>query len=121
VGRALNPSAIEGQMQGSVVQGIGWALTEGYDYDVNGRLRNASLLDYRLPTALDVPSIDCVILEKPVPGVPYGLRGVGEAPIVPVAACVANAIARAVGVRTGRMPMTPERIVMALRTRATAP
>jgi len=118
VGRALNPSAIEGQLQGSVVQGIGWALTEGYDYDANGRLRNASLLDYRLPTALDVPSIDCVILEKPVPGVPYGLRGVGEAPIVPVAACVANAIARAVGVRTGRMPMTPERIVMAMRERA---
>ncbi len=117
VGRALNPSAIEGQIQGSVVQGLGWALTEGYDYDAEGRLRNASLLDYRLPTALDVPPIDCVIIETPVPGVPYGLRGVGEVPIVPVAACVANAVARAVGVRTRRMPMTPERLLAAMRAR----
>jgi xanthine dehydrogenase molybdenum-binding subunit len=121
VGRALNPPAIEGQMQGSVVQGIGWALTEGFDYDASGRLRNASLLDYRLPTALDVPPIDCVILEKPVPGVPYGLRGVGEVPIVPVAACVANAIARAVGVRTLRMPMKPERLLAAMRAPTPSP
>jgi CO/xanthine dehydrogenase Mo-binding subunit len=115
VGRALNPSAVEGQMQGSVVQGLGWALTEGFDYDAEGRLRNASLLDYRMPTALDVPPIECVIVETPVPGVPYGLRGVGEVPIVPVAACVANAIARATGVRMTRMPMTPERVLRALR------
>ena len=77
VGKALNPIAVEGQIEGSVVQGIGWALTEGYDYGADGRLRNASLLDYRLPTALDVPDIDCVIIETPVPDVPYGLRGVG--------------------------------------------
>ncbi|MGY6646353.1 MAG: xanthine dehydrogenase family protein molybdopterin-binding subunit [Salinarimonas sp.] len=115
VGKALNPIAVEGQIEGSVVQGIGWALTEGYDYGADGRLRNASLLDYRLPTALDVPDIDCVIIETPVPDVPYGLRGVGEVPIVPVAGCVANAIRRAVGVRTGRMPMTPERLLMAMR------
>lgn len=114
VGTALNPVAVEGQIQGSVVQGLGWALTEGFDYDATGRLRNASLLDYRLPTALDVPPIDCVILETPVPGVPYGVRGVGEVPIVPPAAAVANAIARAIGVRVSRMPMTPERIVQAL-------
>jgi xanthine dehydrogenase molybdenum-binding subunit len=115
VGRALNPTAVEGQMQGSVVQGLGWALTEGYDYDENGRLRNASLLDYRMPTALDVPPVDCVILETPVPDVPYGVRGVGEVPIVPVGACVANAIRRAVGVRVNRMPMTPERVFRAMR------
>jgi CO/xanthine dehydrogenase Mo-binding subunit len=114
VGLALNPAAVEGQIEGSVVQGLGWALTEGFDYGPDGRLRNASLLDYRMPTALDVPRIECVIVETPVPGVPYGLRGVGEVPIVPPAAAVANAIARATGVRIKRMPMTPERVLRAL-------
>jgi xanthine dehydrogenase molybdenum-binding subunit len=115
VGRALNPIAVEGQMAGSVVQGIGWALMEGFDYGPDGRLRNASLLDYRMPTALDVPPIECVIIETPVPGVPYGVRGVGEVPIVPPAGAVANAIARAIGVRLRHMPMTPERVLRALR------
>jgi xanthine dehydrogenase molybdenum-binding subunit len=115
VGLALNPIAVEGQMAGSVVQGIGWALMEGFDYGADGRLRNASLLDYRMPTALDVPPIECVIIETPVPGVPYGVRGVGEVPIVPPAGAVANAIARAIGVRLRHMPMTPERVLRALR------
>jgi len=115
VGLALNPTAVEGQIEGSVVQGLGWALMEGFDYGPDGRLRNASLLDYRMPTALDVPKIDCVIVETPVPGVPYGVRGVGEVPIVPPAAAVANAIARATGVRLTHMPMTPERVLRALR------
>jgi CO/xanthine dehydrogenase Mo-binding subunit len=114
VGLALNPAAVEGQIEGSVVQGLGWALTEGFDYGPDGRLRNASLLDYRMPTALDVPKIDCVIVETPVPNVPYGVRGVGEVPIVPPAAAVANAIARATGVRMTRMPMTPQRVLAAL-------
>ena len=115
VGLALNPIAVEGQIEGSVVQGLGWALLEGFDYGADGRLRNASLLDYRLPTALDVPRIETVIVETPVPNVPYGVRGVGEVPIVPPAAAVANAIARAVGVRVCRMPMTPERVLGAIR------
>jgi CO/xanthine dehydrogenase Mo-binding subunit len=115
VGRALNPTAVEGQIEGSVAQGLGWALTEGFDYDAAGRLRNASLLDYRMPTALDLPPIECVIIETPVPNVPYGVRGVGEVPIVPPAAAVANAIARATGVRISHMPMTPERILRALK------
>ena len=115
VGLALNPAAVEGQIEGSVVQGLGWALMEGFDYGPDGRLRNASLLDYRMPTALDVPKIDCVIVETPVPNVPYGVRGVGEVPIVPPAAAVANAIARATGVRVPHMPMTPERVLRALR------
>jgi xanthine dehydrogenase molybdenum-binding subunit len=115
VGLALNPAAVEGQIEGSVVQGLGWALTEGFDYGPDGRLRNASLLDYRMPTALDVPKIDCVIVETPVPNVPYGVRGVGEVPIVPPAAAVANAIARATGVRMTHMPMTPERVLRALQ------
>ena len=114
VGRALNPVAVEGQMQGSVVQGLGWALMEAIDYGPDGRARNASLLDYRLPTALDVPPIDCVIIETPVPEVPYGVRGVGEVPIVPVGGCIANAVARAIGVRVPAMPMTPERVLSAL-------
>ena len=116
-GKALNPTAVEGQMQGSVVQGLGWALTEAIDFDEQGRVRNASLLDFRMPTALDVPRIDCVIVETPVPGVPYGLRGVGEMPIVPVAAAVANAIRRAIGVRVTQMPMTPERVLAAVNGR----
>jgi CO/xanthine dehydrogenase Mo-binding subunit len=115
VGLALNPTAVEGQIAGSVVQGLGWALMEGFDYGADGRLRNASLLDYRLPTALDVPPIECVIVETPVPNVPYGVRGVGEVPIVPPAAAIANAIARAIGVRVTHMPMTPERVLRALR------
>ncbi|MEZ0302641.1 MAG: xanthine dehydrogenase family protein molybdopterin-binding subunit [Hyphomicrobiaceae bacterium] len=115
VGLALNPAAVEGQIEGSVVQGLGWALSEGFDYGPDGRLRNASLLDYRMPTALDVPKIECVIVETPVPNVPYGVRGVGEVPIVPPGAAVANAIARATGVRMTRMPMTPERVLAALQ------
>ena len=120
VGRALNPAAVEGQMQGSVVQGLGWALTEAIDFDDDGRVRNASLLDFRMPTALDVPPIDCVIIETPVPGVPYGLRGVGEVPIVPVAATIANAVRRAIDVRVTAMPMTPERVLAAIRSRRPA-
>jgi xanthine dehydrogenase molybdenum-binding subunit len=117
VGRALNPAAVEGQIEGSVAQGAGWALTEGFDYAPDGRLRNASLLDYRMPTALALPTIGVVIIETPVPDVPYGVRGVAEMPIVPVAACIGNAIRRATGVRMHQMPMTPERIVNALKGR----
>jgi len=87
---------------------------------VDGRLRNASMLDYRMPTALDVPPIETQIIETPVPDVPYGLRGVGEVPIVPVAGCIANAIARAIGVRVTRMPMTPERVLAAIKAAGSA-
>ncbi len=115
VGRALNPPAVEGQIQGSVSQGAGWALTEHFDYAADGRLRNASLLDYRMPTSLDLPKIEVVLLETPVPGVPYGVRGVAEMPIVPVAATIGNAVRRAIGIRMTEMPMTPERIVKAIK------
>jgi CO/xanthine dehydrogenase Mo-binding subunit len=114
VGLALNPAASKARWKAAWCRGFGWALTEGFDYGPDGRLRNASLLDYRMPTALDVPKIECVIVETPVPNVPYGVRGVGEVPIVPPAAAVANAIARATGVRMTRMPMTPERVLAAL-------
>lgn len=117
VGRALNPTAVEGQIEGSVVQGLGWALTEGFDYGDDGRLRNASMLDYRMPTSLDVPPVEAVIIETPVPDVPYGLRGVGEVPIVPVGGCIANAVARAIGARVTNMPMTPERVLKAVKSK----
>jgi xanthine dehydrogenase molybdenum-binding subunit len=110
-GTAVHPSYVEGQMQGAVVQGIGWALNEEYFYDDQGRMVNASFLDYRMPTTLDVPNIETVIVEVPNPGHPYGVRGVGEVPIVPPLAAIANAIYRATGVRQTQLPMSPRRIL----------
>ena len=114
-GRAIHPSYVEGQIQGGVVQGIGWALNEEYFYNDQGRLMNASLLDYRMPTALDLPMIDPVILEIPNPGHPYGVRGVGEMPIVPPAAALENAIYNAIGVRMYKLPMSPGNVVAAMQ------
>ncbi len=114
VGTAIHPAYVEGQIQGGVVQGIGWALNEEYYYEEDGRLANASFLDYRVPTALDVPNIDTVIVEVPNPGHPYGVRGVGEVPIIPPLAAVANAIADATGHRFTDLPISPRRIVETL-------
>ena len=114
VGKAIHPSYVEGQLQGGAAQGVGWALNEEYIYDDMGRLLNTSLLDYRMPTALDLPMIDTVLVEVANPGHPYGVRGVGEVPIVPPAAAVANAIYHATGVRMTELPMSPARIVAAL-------
>jgi CO/xanthine dehydrogenase Mo-binding subunit len=114
VGTAIHPSYVEGQIQGGVTQGIGWALNEEYFHDKDGHLLNASLLDYRMPTALDLPMIDTVMLEIANPGHPYGVRGVGEVPIVPPAAALANAIYRAIGVRMQELPMNPAKVVAAL-------
>lgn len=111
VGTAVHPSYVEGQIQGGVVQGIGWALNEEYYYDENGRLLNSSYLDYRMPTALDVPMIDTVLVEVPNPGHPYGVRGVGEVPIVPPLAAIANAIAEATGQRFYELPISPRAVV----------
>jgi CO/xanthine dehydrogenase Mo-binding subunit len=110
-GTAIHPSYVEGQMQGGVVQGIGWALNEEYAYNARGEMTNASFLDYRMPTSLDLPMIDTVIVEVPNPSHPYGVRGVGEVPIVPPPAAVANAIYRAMGVRMRELPMSPPRVV----------
>lgn len=115
VGTAIHPSYAEGQIQGGVVQGIGWALNEEYFYDKDGHLLNSSLLDYRMPTALDVPMIDTVMVEVPNPGHPYGVRGVGEVPIVPPGAAIANAIYRATGKRLYEMPMNPARVLAAMQ------
>jgi CO/xanthine dehydrogenase Mo-binding subunit len=114
VGKAIHPAYVEGQLQGGATQGIGWALNEEYVYDERGRLLNASLLDYRMPTALDLPMIDTVLIEVPNPGHPYGVRGVGESPILPPAGALANAIARATGVRLDELPMSPPKVLSAL-------
>lgn len=111
VGTAIHPAYVEGQIQGGVVQGIGWALNEEYVYDESGRMLNASFLDYRMPTSLDVPNIDTILVEVPNPGHPYGVRGVGEVPIVPPLAAMANAIADATGHRFTSLPISPRRVV----------
>ncbi len=113
-GLAVNPSLVEGQMQGAVAQGIGWALSEEYFYD-NGIVRNTTLLDYRQPTSLDVPFIDTLIVEVPSPTSVYGIKGIAEAPLVPAMAAIANAINAAAGVRLTELPMTPESVFRALQ------
>jgi CO/xanthine dehydrogenase Mo-binding subunit len=113
VGKAIHRTAVEGQLQGGTTQGIGWALYEGYAYDDRGQLLNPHLLDYKLPTALDVPPIETAIVEVPYPNHPYGIRGVGETPILPPPAAIANAIHRAIGHRVDELPITPARILEA--------
>ena len=113
-GKAVHPSYVEGQMQGGVTQGIGWALNEEYWFDDQNRMRNASFLDYRMPTCLDVPMIETIIVEVPNPGHPFGVRGVGETPIVPPPAAVANAIYHATGKRLTELPMSPPKVWKAL-------
>lgn len=116
VGRALNPALVEGQMRGGAAQGIGWALFEQLDHDEDGRLLTGSFLDYAIPTAERVPEIDTLIVEVPAPDGPYGAKGVGEAPVIAAPAAVANAVARATGVRLYELPMTPPRVWQALRS-----
>lgn len=116
-GRAIHPSYVEGQIQGGTVQGIGWGLNEEYFYDEAGRMRNASYLDYRMPTALDVPMIDSVIVEVPNPAHPFGVRGVGEVPIVPPPAAIAHAIHNAVGVWMEELPMAPHKVQKAIQSK----
>jgi len=107
VGKAIHPSYVEGQIQGGVVQGIGWALNEEFVYRDDGVMSNSSFLDYRMPTTLDLPMIETVLVEVANPGHPYGVRGVGEVPIVPPPAAVANAIYHATGKRMTDLPMSP--------------
>src|SRR5262249_28435596 len=114
-GKANHPSYVEGQMQGGTVQGLGWALNEEYIYDDKGSLRNAGFLDYRMPTCLDLPAIETKIVEVAGPDNPLGIRGVGEVSIVPPPAAVANAVYRAIGVRFSELPMSPPRVVKALK------
>jgi CO/xanthine dehydrogenase Mo-binding subunit len=111
VGKAIHPSYVEGQIQGGAVQGIGWALNEEFVYNKDGNMVNTSFLDYRMPTTLDLPMIDTVLVEVPNPGHPYGVRGVGEVPIVPPPAAIANAIYRATGKRITDLPLSPGNVL----------
>ena len=113
-GKAIHPSYVEGQIQGGVAQGIGWALNEEYFVNDQGHMLNSSFLDYRMPISLDLPMIDTVIVEMANPAHPYGVRGVGEVPIVPPMAAISNAIHNAIGVRLNELPMNPGRILQAL-------
>jgi CO/xanthine dehydrogenase Mo-binding subunit len=113
-GKAIHPSYVEGQMQGGAAQGIGWALNEEYIYDAEGVMENAGFLDYRVPVASDLPMIDTQIIEVPNPTHPYGVRGVGETPIVAPLATVANAVRDATGLRIGELPLSPPRVLEAL-------
>jgi xanthine dehydrogenase molybdenum-binding subunit len=113
-GKAVHPSYVEGQMQGGAVQGIGWALNEEYFFDSRDQMKNASFLDYRMPTCLDVPLIETIIVEVPNPSHPYGVRGVGETPIVAPPAAVANAIYRATGMRMRELPISPPKLWKAI-------
>jgi CO/xanthine dehydrogenase Mo-binding subunit len=110
-GKAIHPLQVEGQYQGGAVQGIGWALNEEYYYGEDGCLQNASFLDYRIPVASDVPMIGTEIVEVPNPRHPYGLRGVGEVPVVPTMAAIANAIGDAIGIRPRSLPMSPPKLL----------
>lgn len=114
VGKAVHPSYVEGQIQGGVAQGVGWALNEEYYYDEDGVMRNTGFLDYRMPTTLDLPMIETILVEVPNPGHPIGIRGVGEVPIVPPPAAIANAIYRAIGVRLTELPMSPAKVCKAI-------
>jgi CO/xanthine dehydrogenase Mo-binding subunit len=114
VGTAIHPSYVEGQIQGGVAQGVGMALTEEYHYGDDGRMQNSTFLDYRMPTALDLPMIETVLVEVPNPGHPYGVRGVGEVPIVPPLAALHTAVADATGIHFNNLPMTPAVILEGL-------
>ncbi len=111
VGKAIHPSYVEGQLQGGAAQGIGWALNEEYVYNDRGEMTNSSFLDYRMPTSLDLPMIDTVVVEVGNPGHPFGMKGVGEVAIVPPMPAIANAIQNAIGVRMTCLPMSPGNIL----------
>jgi CO/xanthine dehydrogenase Mo-binding subunit len=117
VGTAIHPAYVEGQIQGGTVQGIGWALNEGYVFDEDGAMLNSSFLDYRMPTILDVPMIDTVMIEVPNPKHPFGVRGVGEAPIIPPLPALAIAVSNAIGVKMSSLPLSPDVILEALESK----
>lgn len=114
VGKAIHPAYVEGQIQGGVVQGIGWALNEEYFITDQGSMANHTFLDYRMPTSLDMPMVDTILVEVPNPLHPFGVRGVGEVPIAPPLPAVANAVTAAIGKRIVDHPIKPGRIIEAL-------
>jgi len=121
VGKAVHPSYVEGQIQGGAAQGIGWALNEEYVYNPKGLMENAGFLDYRMPVASDLPMIETVLIEVANPLHPYGVRGVGEVPIVPPLAAVANAVRHATGIRFTELPLSPPRVLAGIEQASRQP
>jgi len=115
VGFAINPGEVEGQISGGVTQGLGWALYEGYAYDENGQLLTSNFMDYALPHSEDVPYVTPLLVEIPSALGPFGAKGVGEPPVIPVGAAIANAVRDAVGARVTHLPITPERLFLAMQ------
>jgi CO/xanthine dehydrogenase Mo-binding subunit len=113
-GKAIHPGYVEGQFQGGAVQGIGWALNEEYIYGDDGKLQNPGFLDYRIPVASDVPMIDTIIVEVANPTHPYGVRGIGETPIIPPMAAISNAVSHALDIRFSDLPMSPPKVLAAI-------
>jgi CO/xanthine dehydrogenase Mo-binding subunit len=114
VGKSINPLGVEGQMEGGIVMGVGYALTERILYK-DGQVQNPNLVDYKIPTALDAPDVRTILVEEPDPTGAFGAKGVGEACLIPVAPAIANAIYDAVGVRIRELPITPEKVLKALK------
>ena len=114
VGKVLNPLGLTGQIEGGVVMGMGYALTEELVVE-NGRVLNPSFHDYKLPTACDIPEIHFYPVETEEPEGPYGAKGVGEAPLIPTAAAIANAVSDAIGIKIDDLPITPEKVLRALK------
>jgi len=117
LGVAVNPTLVEGQIQGAAAQGIGWALNEAYVFNKDGILQNPTFLDYRMPTALDVPFIDALIVETPSTTLPFHIRGAGEPPFVACLGTIANAVHSATGVRIKQLPMNPEAVLNAIKSK----
>ena len=116
VGKAINPMAAEGQIAGGVVQGLGYALMEEIHFK-EGKIENPNLQDYTIPTVLDVPPIESILVESNDPAGPYGAKGIGEPTLIPVAPAIANAIFHATGVRMTEIPITAEKLYLAMRGR----
>jgi CO/xanthine dehydrogenase Mo-binding subunit len=114
VGRAINPRGVEGQIEGGVVQGLGQALMENYEM-VDGHTTTHGFAKYILPTSLDIPQINCTLVEDHDPLSPLGAKGIGEPALVPTAPAIMNAIYDAIGVRIKSLPASPEKILHALK------
>ena len=117
VGNAINPISCEGQTEGGVLHAIGNAIFEELIYNEQGKILNPSLLDYKIPSALDMPEINAILVEEPHREGPYGAKGIGETVVLPTAAAIANAIYDAVGIRVKDLPITPDKILRALKNK----
>jgi len=115
LGRVMNPTLAEGQIIGSVSMAVGYALSEEMRFSEDGRMTNASLMDYKVPTSLDLPDIKAIIIETDEPTHPFGVKSVGEIPVDNVAPAIGNAIFDATGLRLRDLPFTPERVLAALK------